>query len=277
MIDWNVIVTVRHDFDRALELLRPFGRAEGTNLHNVIAMRVPDPRGFLDEIAQLPRDERFFETIGHVIPITHKLWFANADELERKAREIVLGWAPVLAGKSMHVRLHRRGRRGELARHELEQQLGAALLEELERRGTPGRIAFDDPDAIVVIETLHDEAGLALWTRDDFERHPFLRTSIEGERARPRATPPPSRPASAADLVNLLGELEPLTIERLLATGASLDEVIAATLAIEDEQGFGETHHGPSSTREAEVRAILEELVFEDAEEQESEREIARV
>lgn len=82
--------------------------------------------------------------------------------------------------------------------------------------------------------------------------------------------------ASAGEIFGLLGELEPLTLERLLATGATIAEVAAAINAIEDEDAFGETHHAPLSSREAEVRAILEELVFENAEEQESEREIAR-
>ena len=90
------------------------------------------------------------------------------------------------------------------------------------------------------------------------------------------ASVPPRRPATAADLTAVLGELEPLTIEKLLVTGATVDEVTAAVAALEDEGGFGESRHEPSSTREAEVRAILEELAVEDAEEREAESEIAR-
>ncbi len=84
------------------------------------------------------------------------------------------------------------------------------------------------------------------------------------------------RPATAAELISVLGDLEPLTIEQLLVTGATLDEVIAAAAALEDEDGFGESHHEPWSAREAEVRAILEQLALEDAEERDTEREIAR-
>lgn len=86
----------------------------------------------------------------------------------------------------------------------------------------------------------------------------------------------PYTPASAGEIFGLLGELEPLTLDRLLATGATISEVAAAVNAIEDEDAFGETHHTPLSPREAEVRAILEELVFESAEEREAERELAR-
>lgn len=297
MIDWNVIVTVRRDFDRAIGRLRQLGAVERTGLYNVLVMRVPDARALLEQIAQLPADERFFATISHVVPITHKVAFATADEFEAEARDVVLAWAPQLAGKSVHVRMRRRGHKGELHGAELEQRIGRALLEELARRGTPGRIALDDPDAVIAIETIRDEAGLALWTRADLERYPFLRASIErgASRHAPPAAPEsaPSRamlaaardqalrsrtvhPATAAEILELLGELEPLTLEKLLATGATFDEVAEAVSAIEDEDAFGEVHHGPSTPREAEVRAILEELVFEDFEERESERGIAR-
>lgn len=297
MIDWNVIVTVRRDFDRAIGLLRKLGAVERTGLFNVIVMRVPDVRALLDQIAQLPADERWFATISHVVPITHKLSFATADDFERKTRDLVLAWAPQLAGKSLHVRMRRRGHKGELHGLELEQRIGRALFEELARRGTPGRFALDDPDVVIAIETMRDEAGLALWTRTDLERYPFLRASIERGASR-HASPAspesaPSRamlavigrqamrsktehPATTSEIIELLGEVEPLTLEKLVATRATIGEVAEAVSAIEDEDAFGEVHHAPATPREAEVRAILEDLVFENMEERESEREIAR-
>jgi tRNA(Ser,Leu) C12 N-acetylase TAN1 len=41
--------------------------------------------------------------------------------------------------------------------------------------GTPGSISFDDPDAIVAIESVGQRAGVSLWTREDLRRYPFLR------------------------------------------------------------------------------------------------------
>jgi len=296
-MDWNVVVTVRRDFARAIGLLRRLGAIERTGLFNVIVMRAPDVRALLEQITELPTTERFFETISHVVPITHKLRFATVDDFEQQARDIVLAWAPRVAGKSVHVRVRRRGHKGELHGMEIERRLGAALLDELARRGTPARIALDDPDIVIAIETLRDEAGLALWTRAELERYPFLRRSIERGASRyerlAAVESAPSRnllattsriaarsrtdlPASAAEILELLGELEPLTLEQLVATGATIDEVAAAVSAIEDEEAFGELHHLPSTSREAEVRAILEDLLFEDFEERESEREIAR-
>jgi hypothetical protein len=81
--------------------------------------------------------------------------------------------------------------------------------------------------------------------------------------------------ATTAEIIGILGEVESLTLDKLLATGASADEVQRAVCAIEDEDSFGEQSHAPSSPREAEVRAILEELVFEEIDDRESEGDIA--
>lgn len=293
MIDWNVIVTVRQDFDRAISLLRRLGAVERTDLYNVILMHVPDVHALLEQIAQRPEEDGFLATISHVIPITDKVPFATAEELELNLRAVVRTWLPELAGKAMHVRVRRRGHKGELHGVELEQRIAQSLLDELDRRGTPGRIALDDPDVVIAIETIRDEAGLALWTHADLERYPFLRASIE--RGADRHAAPASResapsrrlvaatarvsaghPATASEIVELLGEIEPLTVQKLVATHATIEEVAEAVSAIEDEATVGEVHHAPATTREAAVRAILEALMFESFEEWESEREIAR-
>jgi tRNA(Ser,Leu) C12 N-acetylase TAN1 len=295
VIDWNVIITVHRDFDRAIGLLRKLGTVERTGLYNVLVMRVADVRALLDEVSELAAREPLFDIVSHVVPLTHKISFTTAGELEHKAREIVLAWAPLLAGKTMHVRMRRRGHKGEFHSQDIERHLGDAVFEELERRGTWCRFALFDPDAVIAIESLRDDAGLALWARADLERYPWLRASIErGASRQPQATVPtsaPSRtmlaatgdvgvddghPASAVEIVSLLGQVEPLTLDQLLATGATIDEIAEAVSAIEDEEAVGEEHHAPTTAREAEVRAILEDLMFESFEEREAEREIVR-
>jgi tRNA(Ser,Leu) C12 N-acetylase TAN1 len=97
------------------------------------------------------------------------------DELKRKAEEIVLQWVPALGGRSFHVRLRRRGGRHEIHAHEIERYLDEALIDALAQTGSPGKISFTDPDAVIAIDTVDDCAGLALWTREDLMRHRLLR------------------------------------------------------------------------------------------------------
>ena len=77
-------------------------------------------------------------------------------------------------------------------------------------------------------------------------------------------------PASEADVTRLIGEVDPLTIARILAIAPSVDELDEAARQVEDEDSFGEEPHTPSSVRVAHVRTVLAELAhaeLEDAEE----------
>jgi hypothetical protein len=68
----------------------------------------------------------------------------------------------------------RRGFKGRLSSMDEEHFLDGHLLGLLERAGTPGRITFDDPDAIISVETVGPRSGLSLWTREELARYPFL-------------------------------------------------------------------------------------------------------
>ena len=73
--------------------------------------------------------------------------------------------------------------------------------------------------------------------------------------------------ASRSELGALLGDVDNLVIERVLETGASLEEVGEALDDLVSDQGFGDEHHVPTSPRVLEVRMVLEELIFDDDEE----------
>jgi len=70
--------------------------------------------------------------------------------------------------------------------------------------------------------------------------------------------------ANQEEILELLGEVDDLIVERLMATGASLDEIGEALDDIEDDRRFAEERHVGSSERVLAVRAILEDLL-EDA------------
>jgi hypothetical protein len=76
----------------------------------------------------------------------------------------------------------------------------------------------------------------------------------------------PSPSANKDEVRELLGEVDDLIIERIVDTGASIDEIAEALGGLVDEYGFGEQSSMPSSTRVTEVRALLDEIVFEDDE-----------
>jgi hypothetical protein len=176
---WNVIVTLPEaTAGQARRILRPWGRLTRTAHFHVLVMSVDNPDGFLREFgAAVAETPGILNFIAHVFPAQRAFDFTTVAEFEEKARETALAWAPVLAGKRFHVRLHRRGLKGVLSTPKEERFLDDALLQALGAAEAPAHIRFDDADFVIHIETLDRRAGMSLWRRDDLERYPFLGVS----------------------------------------------------------------------------------------------------
>ncbi|MGB8397573.1 hypothetical protein, partial [Bradyrhizobium sp.] len=116
-----------------------------------------------------------YDAIARVAPAMRTFDFSSAEDFKDKAKSILLEWLPSLAGKSFHARLHRRGPRLDLHAPDVERFLNDVTIEVTVKAGLPGRISFTDPDAVIVIDTVDDRAGLAMWTREDVARHRLLR------------------------------------------------------------------------------------------------------
>ena len=177
MLKWNVVVSVREEgYKRARQVLSTYGELQPTGYYNVLVLRAEDRAQFLDRLAAVVTAmPDFLKVVSRILPASEAFDFQSAEEFEAKAKEVVLAWLPKLAGKSFHVRMHRRGFKERLSSKVEEHLLDDAILAAFKLAGTPGRITFDDPDVIIDVETVGQRAGLALWTREDLVRYPFLR------------------------------------------------------------------------------------------------------
>ncbi len=177
MKDWNIVVSIYQDgFKRALRALRELGSVERSPYHNVLVMAVENPVAALDAIEKQTEERpALYDAISRVAPAMRSFEFQSAEEFQNKAKSIVLEWSPKLAGRSFHVRFHRRGSAHDLPTPDVERFLDDALLEALRQAGAPAMVSFSDPDAIIAIDTIDDRAGLGLWSREDLARHRLLR------------------------------------------------------------------------------------------------------
>ncbi len=177
MKDWNVVIRTYQDgFKRALRVLQELGLVERSPYHNVLVMRVDDSMATLEALERRAEEvPALYDAISRVSPAMQCFEFHSAQEFRDKARKVLIEWLPQLAGRSFHVRFHRRGPRDDLRTPEIERLLDDTLLDALIEAGTPGIVSFSDPDAVIAIETIDDRAGLALWSRDDLARHHLLR------------------------------------------------------------------------------------------------------
>jgi tRNA(Ser,Leu) C12 N-acetylase TAN1 len=172
-----VVVSVREDgFNRVRKLLREFGAVSPSGFLNVLVMRVDDPKRLLEALAERAgREPDALAFLGRVIPVRSTFTFQSPEEFEARARAAALAFLPELAGKWFHVRMYRHGFKGRLSSQAEERLLGTVLQQALEEAGTPGHVTFEDPDVILAVETLGNQAGLSLWTREELRRYPVLR------------------------------------------------------------------------------------------------------
>jgi tRNA(Ser,Leu) C12 N-acetylase TAN1 len=178
-MDWNVITTVydQRGLRHARRFLSRYGEVSRTDFHNVLVLQVPDIEAFLAAMAVALEDNAsIFNDISRIMPAHVTFSFESVAEFEDEARAIARQWADQLAGKSFHVRLHRRtgGSSVKLRSHTEEVLLDNAILQHLSETGRPGRVKFEDPDYVLDIETVGPRAGMSIWSRDDLRRFPFL-------------------------------------------------------------------------------------------------------
>ncbi|WP_303907284.1 THUMP domain-containing protein [Thiohalomonas denitrificans] len=174
---WNVLVSISEGrYREAITKLRRFGTVHKTSFYSVLAVEADDPDAMLEELKlEQENNPEAVRWLGHIAPARDIFFFQSPEEFERKAREHVRPLLDKLAGKTFFVRIHRRGFKGRLSSQAEEQFLDGFILDTLREKGTPAAMDFQDPDFVIEIETLAQEAGLAVWSREQRKRYPFLK------------------------------------------------------------------------------------------------------
>ncbi len=179
LLEWNVVVNM-HERAKpaAFRKLESFGPIKKTGFFHVLLMKVEDIHAMLETMRTwYLEDPQSLSFLSRMVPASRTFVFQSPEEFEAKARETVLKWAPELAGATFHVRMRRRGFKGKLSSMDEERLLDGILLEEIQKTGSPGRITFENPQAIIAIETVGPWAGISFFRREDLERYPFIRVN----------------------------------------------------------------------------------------------------
>lgn len=177
MSNWNIVATTAEGrYNPALSFLAQFGTVKPTAYYNVVMLRVEDVPGFMNLLAEEweARDGRL-ALLQRVVPLDHTFNFSNRQSFGKHAADIARSWAPRLAGKTFHFRMHRRGFKEQMSSMEEEQMLNTVVVEATAQTVQPAVVSYDDPDAIAVVETIGSHAGMSLWFREDLQRFPFLK------------------------------------------------------------------------------------------------------
>lgn len=173
---WNVLATAQSGaLPRLVPLLRRFGRFHRSPFRGLILGTVPDPGGFLEDLGTAcQQNPELLHVVARAIPVD-EVFGVTPETLETRLKAAVEPYAGRIEGGTFHVRVERRGHKGEWHTQPLERTLDEHLLGILRARGLEPRITFDDPDWIVVVELVGDECGVGAISREQRQRYPFVR------------------------------------------------------------------------------------------------------
>jgi len=177
MRDWNILVTVLRGAGHERHVLRELkflGEFHGTEFRDVCIGWVEDAAGFLETLLYaVEAGEPWTRDLARVIPIELTFHF-TPETLVAELQQAVSPLIQRMDNGSVYVRLERRGLAGELMSHEVERDVADHLFALAQAQGKEMHTKFQDPDYIVLAETLGHECGVALITREQRQRSPFV-------------------------------------------------------------------------------------------------------
>jgi tRNA(Ser,Leu) C12 N-acetylase TAN1 len=175
--NWNVLATAFMRKERhLLRLLRAYGEFRGSGFRDVMVGKVEKVEAFLETLESIRREHPGrLRHLSQIVPIEKTFRFALSDFRER-LKEAIASYAEQLENNCrFYVRVKRRGHKGEISSLEIEKEMSAFILDALEKAGKKAQVTFEDPDKVIIVETIGNRAGVGLITREMRERYLFIR------------------------------------------------------------------------------------------------------
>ena len=176
-MDWNIVITVQpgsgHEH-QLLGALARFGRFRPTAFHGVCMGKVDNIDAFLEALHLASEaGKSWFTHLGRAIPVEATFFFAP-ETLAERFKGAAAPLVDRMASGSFHVRLERRGLEGKIPSPAIEREVAEHLFDIAAGQKKVLRTDFQDPDYIVIAETLGEECGVGLLTRELRTRYPFV-------------------------------------------------------------------------------------------------------
>lgn len=174
--EWNVLATAKNREQRHLaRLLKRLGDFRWTRFLGVLVGRVEDHQAFFEQLQRCEEDEPgFLDPLARIVPIDRTFEF-TLETFASQLKELVLAYTEQIDSGSFYVRIERRGHAGEIHSQALEQELDEAVRDTCAQKDWTPTVDFNDPDIIIVAETLGDACGIGAIPRSMRKQFPFVR------------------------------------------------------------------------------------------------------
>jgi len=175
MHEWNVVLTSHPNQEqRLLQEVAGLGEFQPSGFREVIVGLVADLQAFLETLRQRWQTQPFLPEILSTVAPVRAMFPFTLDDLRDRLQEHLEPLAREIDGRPFYVRLKRRGHKGKIHSQEVEQALDDFLKKEIAAQGFSPVIDFTEPECVVVVEIIHNQAGVGFVTREHLARYPFL-------------------------------------------------------------------------------------------------------
>jgi tRNA(Ser,Leu) C12 N-acetylase TAN1 len=176
MKEWNVLVATHWGQEKkSLRFLSQHGEFKSSGFKDVLLGHVENMNLFLDKL-ELMRQENpgQMNSLSQIVPLERTFYFKLPDFMD-KLKETVSPYMEKVEDKKFYLRVKRRGHKGEISSQEIEKEIAGVIIENIEKAGKQTHVRFNDPDVIIVVETIANWAGITLITREMKEKYALLK------------------------------------------------------------------------------------------------------
>jgi tRNA(Ser,Leu) C12 N-acetylase TAN1 len=113
--------------------------------------------------------------LSRVVPIEKDFYFSpeNVEDIfKMEVEEFVDRIKP---GETFCVRITRRGMKGIFSSQEMARKVGSFIWQKLEERGIKPKVDLENPDKMIIFETLGNWCGVGVISKELREKHYYLK------------------------------------------------------------------------------------------------------
>jgi tRNA(Ser,Leu) C12 N-acetylase TAN1 len=176
MKEWNILATATREQERyLLRFLNDYGEFKGSGFRDVVLGRVEEIDAFLRALENLCEENPIkLNPLSQIVPL-EKTFHFDLSDFKDKLKEILSSYVDRIENKKFYLRVKRRGHKGEISSLEVEKEVADFIMGSLEKAGKKAQVSFNDPDCILIVETIGDWAGVGFITKEMKEKYSFVR------------------------------------------------------------------------------------------------------